>query len=68
MGRPRGLGVVASFGVALTSPLSRTLNTLTAGASVGVGVEAADGLVCGRSARHEAPRGAALAYLTRARH
>ena len=37
--RHDGLGVIASFGVALNSPLTKTLSTMTAGASVRLEVE-----------------------------
>ena len=37
--RHDGLGVIASFGVALNSPLTSTLSTMTAGASVRLEVE-----------------------------
>ena len=53
--RHDGLGVVASFGVALTSPLSRTLNTLTAGASVSLEVETTDELLRGDSDGPDGP-------------
>jgi hypothetical protein len=40
--RHDGLGVIASFGVALNSPLTSTLSTMTAGASVRLEVETED--------------------------